>query len=625
MFKRRTYYQRPDDSARGWRDATQAHAIKLSAVAGMETQADEELSFTSPNCTPSNWTCVGFVDVVGFSQMMQSDEDRTYQRWASLRSEILIPLLKQHDGQLVKSMGDGLLVTFEQAADGVRWVRDVQMQSRRRRHGLMLRAALNYCRVLRDEGDLIGDGVNIAARLQEHAPVGGALLTDSVREQITDHPEFIMRPLGTLALRKMERPVEAFELVTDGRPATIVPPGRASLPSIAVMPFSSADGPESHRYFAAGIVEDIISRLSRMKDLTVISRSSTMAFANQSADPQALASVLGVRYVISGVLRHADQRYRLSVELLDTRNGQVLANLSRDFSGTDTFAVQDDIVDAALSHLLPGLRSAERRRSLRKAPSSFTAYDSYLQALDLIGTLQVDAFREAREHLQRSMDGDPTFSPPFAWAARWHSLNVGQGWSDDPAGDSEHAAVLAQQAIRIDDLDARALATFGHVQAYLMGDFDTAISYHDRARQANPNSSTAWLLSSVTLSSIGRVDEAIKSAERALRLSPFDPHLFQYYIFLGIVHYDAERYESAIKWLSMGLAENPRYTTGLRTLIVAHEALGQHEAARMAAARVLALEPGFSLSRFRKSHRLYSDPAKAELFIERLGRAGLPE
>ena len=186
MFKRRTYYQRPDDSARGWRDATQAHALKFSAAAAMETQGDNELSFTSPKYIPSDRTCVGFVDVVGFSQMMQSDEDRTYQRWVSLRSEILVPLLKKHDGQLVKSMGDGLLVTFKQAANGVRWVRDVQMQSRRRRHGLMLRAALNYCRVLRDEGDLIGDGVNIAARLQEHAPAGGALLTDSVREQIAD-------------------------------------------------------------------------------------------------------------------------------------------------------------------------------------------------------------------------------------------------------------------------------------------------------------------------------------------------------------------------------------------------------------------------------------------------------
>ncbi len=362
-----------------------------------------------------------------------------------------------------------------------------------------------------------------------------------------------------------------------------------------------------------------------MNDLTVISRSSTLAFANQPADPDTLAAVLGVRYVVTGIVRHAGRRCRLSAELLDTQDGQVVASFSRDFSEADIFDVQDEIVEATLLHLLPGLRAAERRRSTRIAPASFTAYDSYLRALDLIGNLEVDAFREARDHLQSAMDGDPTFSPPFAWAARWHGLNVGQGWSDDPAADSQQAATFAQQAIRIDEANARALATFGHIQAYLFGDFETAISYFDRARRADPNSSTAWLLSSVTLSSIGRVDEAIKSAERALRLSPFDPHLFQFYVFLGIVHYDAEQYDSAVKWLSMGLAENPRYTSGLRTLMVAHEALGQHDAAHAAAERLLVLEPRFSLSRFRKSHRLYSDPTKAELFFTRLRQAGLPE
>lgn len=572
----------------------------------------------------SHRACVCFVDVVGFSQMMQSDEDGTYRRWISLRSETLLPLLSDHGGILVNSTGDGVLVTFDRPADAARWVRDVQAESRRRRHGLMLRTALNYCRVLRDGDDLLGDGVNIAARLQEHAPAGGAIMTDAVRQRIADDPDLETRPLGSIALRKMKKPVIAFELVTDGRPAGAVASGRASMPSIAVMPFTSGSGQDIDGYFATGIVEDIVSRLSRLSDLTVISRSSTLAFANQPADPQSLAAVLGVRYLITGILRQAGPRFRLSAELLDTQNGEVLASLRRDFADADTFAVQDEIVEAALSHLLPGLRAAERRRSLRKAPASFTAYDSYLRALDLIGSLEPGAFQEARAHLQNAMDGDPTFSPPFAWAARWHSLNVGQGWSDDPSTEAEQAAQLAQKAIRLDDLDARALATFGHVQAYMFGNFDTALAYLDRARQANPSSSTAWLLSSVTLSSLDRADEGIAAAERALRLSPFDPRLFQYYVFLGIVHYDAGNLRNAVKWLSMGLAENPRYTSGLRTLVVAQEALGDHAAARAGVDRLLKLEPGFSLARYRKAHRLYSDPAKADLFCERLQQAGVP-
>lgn len=626
MFQQQTYYEHANASAHGQRSKPKDGAPQSPVVALPEGQVSNQFSFDVQKTDTSHRTCVGFVDVVGFSQMMQSDEDGTYQRWISLRSEIVLPKLEEHGGMLVKSTGDGIFVTFDQPVNAVRWVRDVQMESRRRRHGLMLRAALNFCRVLRDGSDLIGDGVNIAARLQEFAPAGGAILTNAFYQQIGDNSEFQTRPLGEVNLRKMKRPVVAFELVMDGRPAlSVPPPGPAGLPSIAVMPFSSKEGVESDRYFATGIVDDIISRLSRMNDLTVISRSSTLSFANQVADPQSLADVLGVRYVVTGVLRHAGQSYRLSAEMLDTQNGQVLASLSRDFFEADTFAVQDEIVEAILSQLLPGMRSAERRRSLRKAPASFTAYDSYLRALDLIGNLEQDSFRQSRDHLQNAMDGDPTFSPPFAWASRWHSLNVGQGWSEDPAADSKMASKLAQQAIRMDDVDARALATFGHVQAYLFGDFDMAITYLDRARQANPNSSTAWLLSSVSLSSMGRVEEGVEAAKRALRLSPFDPHLFQFYVFLGIVHYDAEHYDDAVKWLSMGLAENPHYTSGWRTLIVAHEALGQHDAARAAAGRLIALEPGFSLSKFRQTRRLYSDPSKAELFCARLKQAGMPE
>lgn len=625
MLQGRKDLQQGGISERARRGVTQARSD--APPAGPQDAGDAALADGSEtqHRPDSHRACVCFVDVVGFSQMMQSDEDGTYRRWISLRSETLLPLLSDHGGILVNSTGDGVLVTFDRPADAARWVRDVQAESRRRRHGLMLRAALNYCRVLRDGDDVLGDGVNIAARLQEHAPAGGAIMTDAVCQRIADDPDLETRPLGSIALRKMKNPVIAFELVTDGRPAGTVAAARASLPSIAVMPFTSGSGQEADRYFASGIVEDIVSRLSRLSDLTVISRSSTLAFANQPADPQSLAAVLGVRYLITGILRQSGSRYRLSAELLDTRNGEVLASLRRDFADADTFAVQDDIVEAALSHLLPGLRAAEWRRSLRKAPASFTVYDSYLRALDLIGSLEPGPFKEARAHLQNAMEGDPTFSPPFAWAARWHSLNVGQGWSGDATGDAEQAALLAQQAIRLDDLDARALATFGHVQAYMFGNFDTALAYLDRARQANPSSSTAWLLSSVTLSSLGRATEGIEAAERALRLSPFDPRLFQFYVFLGIVHYDAGNLQNAVKWLSMGLAENPRYTSGLRTLAVAQEALGDHDAARAAADRLLRLEPGFSLARYRKAHRLYSDPAHAELFCARLRQAGVPE
>lgn len=569
--------------------------------------------------------CVCFVDVVGFSALMHENEERTFHRWTDLRDGMVLPLVEEFGGSVVKSTGDGILVTFADALSGVRWSAELQARARQRRQGLALRVSLNYCPVLPDGGDLLGDGVNIAARLQEHVEGGGVILTGSVQDRIAGRPDIETRPLGNLKVRKLSDTIAAFELITDGRPDT----GKSSfgweLPSIAVMPLVNLGGDQEDEYLSTGIVEDIVVSLASQRDLTVISRSSTLAFARQSIDPRAVGEVLGVRYLITGTLRRSGGRIRISTVLLDTGTGQQLASLKRDFAADDLFAVQDEIVESALTHLLPGMHSAERRKAMRKWPGSYNAYDDYLKALDLIGSLERQSFDEARIHLSRAIHSDPGFSTAKAWAARWHSLRVGQGWSDDPRRDADEAAELALHAIHLDEQNALALATYGHVQAYMLGDFEAAIGYLDRARDVNPNSSVAWLLSSVTLSSLGRNKEAIAAAERALRLSPFDQRLFVHYAFLGIVHYDAGDFELAIRWLSRGLTENPRYTSALRTLAVAHVATGQMTAARAAVARLMQHEPGFTLSQHRESHRLYHDPDQAELFLDRLKQAGAPE
>ncbi|WP_298969419.1 tetratricopeptide repeat protein [uncultured Roseobacter sp.] len=573
----------------------------------------------------ANHLCVAFADVVGFSAMMHEDEQGTFQRWTGLREKVILPLLEKFDGKLVKSTGDGILATFDDAVAGVKWSLELQSQARKRRQGLSLRVSLNYCSVLRDGNDLLGDGVNVAARLQEHTSPGGVILTQSVQDEIEGLATYETTSVGPLKLRKLGKLFSAFQLKTDGRHLQDPTPGVTDLPSLAVMPFVNLGGNQEDDYLAAGIVEDIVVSLSSHRDLTVISRSSTLAFARQPINPKEVGEVLGVRYLITGTLRRSNDRIRISAQLLDTAIGKQLASLRRDFKARDMFSVQDEIVETALVLLLPEMHSEERRRALRKWPSSWSGYDNYLKALDLIGSLKPKSFELARTHLNRAIDTDPGFSSPLAWAARWYSLRIGQGWSKDPRQDSSTAADLALQAIRIDENNALAHATYGHVRSYLFGDFDTAIEHLDRARKINPNSSTASLLSSVTLSSMGRCDEAVTAAERALRLSPFDQWLFMHYVFLGIVHYDAGNYEQALSWLSRGIAENDRYTTAFRVLAVTQVALGDELEARRTTQRLMQREPNFRLSDYKHTHKLYQDPHRAEQFRMRLRQAGVPD
>lgn len=613
----------PDDAQNAslWNAGIRVTSGEVQNAAG---PAEGRLGSQGRKLDASGYLCVAFVDVVGFSAQMNADERGTFQRWTGMREEVVLPLLARFGGALVKSTGDGILATFEEVLPAVEWSVELQAAARQRRQGMALRVSLNYCKVLWDGVDLLGNGVNVAARLQEHAAPGGVILTQSVQDAIDGHAAFETVSLGPVGLRKMGEVPSVYELKTDGRHQG-QQEKQTHRPSIAVMPFVNIGGQQQDDYLAAGIVEDIVVSLSGHRDLTVISRSSTLAFAHQPINPKEVGAVLGARYLITGTLRRASDRLRISAQLLDTTTGQQIASLRRDFKAKDMFSVQDEIVETALVSLLPEMQSAERRRAMRKWPASLSGYDNYLKALDLIGSLKLEQFDDARTHLERAIEIDHSFSSSLAWAARWYSLRIGQGWSDDPAADSVKAEEFSLRALRCDENNALALATYGHVRSYLFGEFEQAMHYFERAKDANPNSSTTHLLASVTLSSLGRNEEAIASAERALRLSPFDQWLFIHYVFLGVVHYDAGNFEQALTWLSRGVAENDRYTTALRTMAVTQVALGDHGAAHATIAKLLQKEPTFRLSNYRNTRRLYSDANQADLFRVRLREAGAPE
>lgn len=568
---------------------------------------------------------VAFVDVVGFSALMADNEVATFDRWSGLRQGLLLPGLDRHEGRLVKSTGDGILATFQSALQAVRWSQDVQRGVRSIRTGLALRIALNWCDVMLDGGDPVGDGVNIAARLQERAAAGGVIATRAVVDAVADEPGIMFRWLGLVSLKHAGDAVEAFDLVTDGRAAPATLRADADRPSIAVLPLRNDGGVRDDDFLAEGVLEDVVLSLAALRELVVISRQTTMTLANGDLDTRDVGRALGVRYVLSGTLRRAGDRLRVALELDDATTGEAVWRELVTFGEGDVFAMQDMCVERVVARIAPHVREVELRRALRKTPESFTAYEAYLRGLDLIGQPDRAAFERGYAFLRRSMDLDSGFAMAAAWAARCHSLRIGQGWSEDQTEDCRQAAELASQAIALDRDNALALATYGHIQSYLFGDYDTGARYLERAREACPNSAVAWLLSSATSSFLSNSDTAIEQAERGLRLSPFDPQLFFGFHLLGLAHYVAGRHDEAIRWSRQSLAENAAYTSGYRVLIAALVAVDSLDQARALAATAMELEPSLRLARYDGTGKPFRDLEASALFASRLRAAGIPD
>jgi adenylate cyclase len=575
---------------------------------------------------------IAFTDIVGYSILMASDERRTHARWMSILEEIIRPQAAKHHGVIVKSTGDGVLAEFPSALDAVEWAQAVQAAVAEQRGSegaedlIALRIAIHIGEVVTGRSDIYGDGVNLAARLQEHAPPGGIILSETARELLRGTVGAAARDLGLLRLKNFEGPVRAYAL-DPPRPALAVPVAalETTLPSIAVLPFSNLGGDPKNEYFADGVVEDIIMSLAGLRELMVISRASTLFYSGRQPDPREVGRGLGVRYVLTGSIRRLGGTVRLSSQLCEAATGAALWAEQMEVGTEELFEVQDRIVSKIVGGIAPNVRGAELQRAMRKRPEVFTAYDHTLRALELISSLDRLTFPQARIFLERAMEEDPKFAMAFAWAARWHSINVGQGWSHDWKSDADEAAKLALRAIDLDKGNALALATYGHVRSFLFHECESALVYFDRALAACPNLSLAWMLSSGTMSYLGHGREAVERAERGIRLSPFDRQLYIHYGLLGIGHYASGNYEEALKWARVSASENPAFTSTLRFLIVALAAVDHIEEAREIGRRLMAQDPGFRLSTYASVTNPFCDPVLREACVSHLRKAGLPE
>lgn len=567
-------------------------------------------------------------DVVGFSTLVEANEDGALRAWRAVRREIE-PLIGRAGGRIFKSLGDGLLIEFGSPVEAARVALEVQAKVATLPAiadiRIEMRCAIHVGDVLVDGSDLLGDGVNVVARLQDHAPQGGVLVSSAVLDLIAGRIEAPVTDRGILHLKNISRPVHAYALGVGKRSslAPLIDSLQRRRPSIAVLPFVDQSADVVNSYFSDGLVEDIISALSCLPELVVISRTSVLRYRGSAPDPQQIGRELGVRYMLSGSVRRAGSKVRLSAELADCESGATI--WSDRFAGDadDLFQLQDELSARVVATISPQVQEAELRRVLRKRPESLDAYEYTLRGLDLLYRFEDDQFQQAMPLFRRAMELDPSYATPQALAADWYSIRLGQGLSPDPDADLREAERLSRQALTLDRFDPRALSLCGHIRAYTFHDFDQAIELFDRALAANPSASIAWLRSSPTFAYIGEPREARRRADNGLRLSPHDAQVFYSYAVAALACYATGDYAEAASWARRSAALNPRFTANLRFLAASLAASGQAEDARKVSAELLRVDPKFSASQFARGHA-FKDAARRQAFGEHLIAAGLP-
>lgn len=574
-------------------------------------------------------------DVVGYTRLMEAAELETHQRYRTLRVEISDPTIVSHRGEIVKNTGDGFVAVFESPLDAVRCAAELQQEisvresQRPPERRIAFRMGIHWEPVIFDLDDVYGSGVNIAARLQTVAPAGGIVVSSAMLNSLDGVKEYELDSLGDLRLKNLTRAISAFSLRLPGvdRGAAVgftgSPSKPAKLPSIAVLPFVSLSDDAEDSYFAEGFVDDIIATLGNIRDLLVVSRGSTMMIDRRAIDLGKVAGErLGVRYLLSGKIRRAGGRIRLSVELGDLSTASVIWAEKYDADIEQIFSLQDEIALMIVGRISTYVRRAEVKRAMRKRPQNLNSYDYLLRALELLYKLDFASFSRARTLLERAREEDDSYAAPHAFSARWHMLNIAEGWSTDPDAEIAEVIRLSNCAIDRDPSNALALSLQGHARSVFYFDYETALDCFDRALAASPNNPWAWMFSSATYGFIGDALSGIERAERAIRLSPLDQQAFASFSRLAQNHYLNGTYEEAIRWSRKALSHNPRYGNAIRVAVASLVAVNRHDEASQMATHHRLILPQFTVSQY--APRCPFKAPQASLYVQRLEAAGIP-
>ena len=567
-------------------------------------------------------------DVVGYSRLAGADEEGVLARLRALRRELIDPKIALHNGRIVKSTGDGVIVEFRSAVDAVRAAIEVQTAMVDRNAGIpedkqiVFRIGVHVGDVIEEsDSDLMGDGVNIAARLEGVAKPGAICLSEDAYRQVKARLDLAITDLGETKLKNIAEPIRAYALqvgvAAAPKPA---PPAPAEKPSIAALPFQNMSGDPDQEYFVDGLVEDIITGLSRIKSLLVIARNSSFVYKGKAVDIRQVGCELGVRYVLEGSVRKGANRLRINVQLIEAETGAHLWADKFDGGLADLFDLQDQVTEQVVGVIEPSVRRSEIERSRRKHPQNLSAYDLYLRALPHMPTAMPADARVAALLLEDALRLDPNFAAAHAQLAHCHEicfLRAGR----DPA-DLAAALMHAEAALASGTDDATTLSTAAFVISMLGADFDAAVGGIERALSFNPSCAAALIWGAWMYCVDANAAMATLYADRALRLSPIDPFAWLAHCALAVSAMVEDRYDEAVSQSAKMVQLNPRFVYVYPCQAVALALAGRTEDAKAVVRKLFELDPTF---RFGHYVRMYRSAALVDKFLAGWRLLGLPE
>jgi adenylate cyclase len=569
-------------------------------------------------------------DMVGYSRLMGLDEEGTIARQRTHKNEVFDPRVAQHGGRIFKTTGDGMLVEFPSVVDAVKCAMAIQTElngcdadvSEDRR--IRYRIGINLGDIVSDGDDILGDGVNVATRLEGLAEPGGVCISGTVYDHLAGKVDGAFEDAGEQTFKNVPRPVRCWHW-RSSQPAVGATNSNCTLPlpdkpSIAVLPFNNISGDSDQEYFADGITDDIITDLSKISGLFVIARNSTFVYKGRAADIKQVARELGVRYVLEGSVRKGGAKVRINAQLIDAATASHLWAERYDGELQDIFSLQDQITESIVATLAVTLPRTEQDRAMRKEVGSLRAYDYVLRGNAYHHLMTKDDNVRAKENFEHAIKIDPEYAPAYAGLA-WVLVHDFNQWGANSEV-LDQALDYAKRAVRLDDSLAKAHMVLGDVYLWTKQN-DQAVGEGLKAISLEPSNADAHFALGVFLRYAGRPKEALEKHQKALRFNPMYGHRL-YYLTLGHTYFMLKQYEAALTAAHQAASQGGDHFSIHRSLAMAYAQLGCEDEARRHAEQALRINPNFSIQAW--AQRLpYKYKSDLDHFIGGMRKAGLPE
>jgi adenylate cyclase len=569
-------------------------------------------------------------DIAGYTRLVEQDTDATVAAWKAARAEVIEPQIAKHSGRIVKLTGDGFLAEFPVVQDAVLCA--IAMQQGLATSSLDFRMGVNLGDIVDDGQDIHGEGVNIAARIEAMADEGGISISGDVYSQVRNRLDAVFTDRGEHAVKHVSHPVRVYAVQTD--PVQVKTPEPVQLPnkpaekaSIAILPFDNISNDPEQEYFCDGVVEDIITEISKFRWLSVIARNSTFTYKGKSVDIKTVGEELGARYVVEGSVRKAGNRIRVTAQLIDSTDGSHVWAERYDRELADIFDLQDEITQTLVATIEPELAAAEKTRARKKPTENLDAWELVQKASWVKDRFNAEAHEEAQRLLDYAIILDPEIAYAYALKGYIDYASVIMGYADDPGETLRRSVTSAKKAISLDEREVLGYRALGSAQS-TMGLYDEALKSFDHAIEINPNYASAYMGRSLSMILSENYDgEATKKvAETALRLSPKDTTSWGVLNVLGFVYSEEGDLEKAAEFYQASCRQPITTYFPFFYLAITLKKMGRHEEAETAFATAMEMGPTFTLEKQRQQIGNFAVARmEANGSIQLLRDLGLPE